>query len=501
MMAALALPSPAGKPPEGAPHPMAFFEQLVWIDQRPLLDTIEPYRRQILTDVLFTFEPDGRLRYNLALSGRAKKNWKTTDLVLAALYKFLAWPSAAGNDGFVLANDEGQAADDLSLAKKLIAINPPLARRVSVQAKEIIRIDGRGVLRILPARDVIGVHGKTYQFAGFDEIHGYRSHDLFEALAPDPTRYDVLTWITSYAGIRHVPGIPLFDYMQAGKRGDDPRMYFSWYGGDFSTDASLAEASPEARANPSMASWGNAGYLDQQRKRLPNHKFRRLHLNLPGAPDGAAFDGDKVMAAIVTGRKRLSHEAGTVYVGFVDMSGGSNDDATLAIAHRDVATKRAVLDVLISQTGPPPFNPRAAVKKFAAQLKEFGLKSVTGDAYAGQTFRADFEAEEISYVVSNRNKSEIYDDFEPKLNAAEIELLDHEKMAEQLLTLVVRGGRIDHQPGDHDDYANSVAGAICLASSGRQSMIVSADFVAELAAITAPGRRGVFFQPRQGFPQ
>jgi hypothetical protein len=81
-----------------------------------------------------------------------------------------------------------------------------------------------------------------------------RSHDLFEALAPDPTRRDALTWITSYAGIRHAPGVPLYDLMQAGKRGDDPRMFFSWYGGDFTTDPAFTELSPEGRADPSMAS-------------------------------------------------------------------------------------------------------------------------------------------------------------------------------------------------------------------------------------------------------
>ena len=168
-----------------------------------------------------------------------------------------------------------------TLIKKLIAANPILAREVTVNAKAIERNDGKGILKVLPARDIAGAHGKTYLFAGFDEIHGYRSHDLFEALAPDPTRHDALIWITSYAGIRHAPGIPLYDFMQAGKRGDDRRMFFSWYGGDFTTDQDLADAEPEARANPSIAMFG-PDYLEQQRKRLPTHKFRRLHLNLPG---------------------------------------------------------------------------------------------------------------------------------------------------------------------------------------------------------------------------
>lgn len=219
----------ASATPIYAPHPLEFFARLRWLDGRPLLDTIEAYRRQIFTDILFTFDED-RPRYNLAVCGRAKKNAKTLDLSLGALYRFLVWPSPAGCDAFILANDEGQAADDLGLIKKLIAANPILAREVEVRSKEIIRKDGAGKMQILAAGDVTGAHGKTYLFVGFDEIHGYRNHDLFEALAPDPTRDDALTWITSYAGIRHAPGIPLYDLMQTGRRRDDPRMFFSWYG-------------------------------------------------------------------------------------------------------------------------------------------------------------------------------------------------------------------------------------------------------------------------------
>jgi hypothetical protein len=330
-------------------------------------------------------------------SGAGEKNWKSADLILAGLYRFLVWPSPQGNDCFVLANDENQAGDDLSLAKKLIAANPILAREVEVRAKEVIRCDRRGAMTILPAGDVVGQHGKTFLFVGFDEIHGYRNHDLFEALAPDPTRLDALVWITSYAGIRHGPGVPLYDLMQAGRRGDDPRMYFSWYGGDFTTDPDFTETSPEQRANPSMASWGNDGYLDQQRRRLPTHKFRRLHLNLPGAPDGAAYSADAVMSAIVIGRKRLDPEPGRTYSGFVDMSGGSADDAVLGISHFDTERKCGVLDMLVAQTGKPPFNPRVAISKFVDICAEYGVSRVTGDAYAGQTFRADFEQAGIAY--------------------------------------------------------------------------------------------------------
>jgi len=66
-----------------APSPLAFFDKLRWLDGRPLLKTIEPYRRHIFEAVLYTFDGD-RPRYNLAVCGRAKKNWKTSDLELFA---------------------------------------------------------------------------------------------------------------------------------------------------------------------------------------------------------------------------------------------------------------------------------------------------------------------------------------------------------------------------------------------------------------------------------
>jgi hypothetical protein len=350
--------------PIAAPSPTEFFGDLVWLDGQPLLDTIEPYRQDTFEKVLWMTGPDGWPVYNRALLGRGKKNFKSADLVLAGLYKLLACDSLQGNDCFVICNDEDQASDDLSLAKKLIAVNPSLDEELTVLTKEIVRKDGKGRMRILPANDVAGLHGKTYLFLGFDEIHGYRDYRVLEALSPDPTRRDAQQWITSYAPIRSTPGAPLTDLYKIGKEGTDPRMFFSWYASDFTTDPAFQgdDITPEQRANPSMASWGDGGrYLEDQKLRLPPTQYRRLHLNLSGSPDGAAFSAEIVMGAIVTGRKRLQPVPGREYLGFVDMSGGG-DDAVLAVAHTEDG--RIVLDLLVSQTGSPPFNPRHAVEKF-----------------------------------------------------------------------------------------------------------------------------------------
>jgi hypothetical protein len=487
------------------PAPLDFFASLVSLDGRPLLDTIERYRRRMFTEALFTFDLDGRPTYARALVGRSKKNFKTTDLTLAALYRFLAWWSLAGNDCLIVANDEDQAGDDLSLVKKLIAANPILDREVKVYAKEIARNDGRGTLKILPARDVAGAHGKTYLFLGIDEIHEYRDYSLIEALSPDPTRRDAFVWITSYNTLRATAGIPLFDLLQRGKAGTDPRMFFQWYGADYTTDPDLQgdDIAPEQRANPSMASWETADYLDQQRALLPSGRYRRLHLNLPGSPEGAAFAAEAIQAAIVPGRKRLPYQPGVRYVAAVDMSGGSNDDATFAIAHRDPETGRAVLDVLVNQGGKPPFNARRAIRAFAALAYEYRCGVVTGDDYAGLTYKQDFDECGLSYDTrrlpagvgfksnATTSASDFYEALEPRLNAGEIELLDLPTLQDQLQTLVWKGAKITHESGNHDDWANATAIALILAAPLRRGPLpISADV---LTASTMPAPAAVAY--------
>lgn len=442
------------------PSPLDFFARLKWIDGRPLMDTIEPYRREIFVKALHTFRPDGTPQYNQVVRGSGKKNNKSTDLTLAGLFKLLIPETVQGNDAFILANDEDQAGDDLDLCKKLIAVNPVLAAELWVLDKEIRRRDGRGTFRVLPAKNVAGNHGKTAGFLGYDEVHSQKNYDLFEALAPDPTRTDVLVWITSYDTVFNSPGVPLFDLKQAGREGTDPRMLFVWYSGDYCTDPNFAKLEPELRANPSIASWPDGrAYLDQQRRRLPTHKFRRLHLNLPGSPNGAFLDQGVVLSAIVKGRRSLPPRAERDHVAFVDMSGGSSDDACLAIGHKDGG--KVVIDLVAKQDAVPPFNPRTAVRRFVGLLKKFSCSSVVGDAYAGETFRQDFRDEGISYHVSPQSKTELYEALEPALNAGEVELPDIPILTEQLLTLVVKGTKIDHQAStDHDDHANAVAGVV-----------------------------------------
>lgn len=353
-------------------HPLRFLSRLQWLDGTPL--KVLPYRQKIFSDVLYTFDDGGSLYYSLALLLRAKKNDKSLDGMLAQLYALCTWWPVGNYTGRIVAFDEGQADEDLDLFKKLVRANPVLLDALTIKQKSVERRDGKGFVEIIPGRDVQGQHGGKFDLLVIDEIHTQRDWNLLEALQPDPTRQS-LTWITSYNSIYHKPGVPLFDMLRRAWAWSDPHMYFSYYAADRTTDPDFADKTPEERANPSMSSWANKNYLEQQRGRLPSHKFRRLHLDLPGLPEGSAFSAERIDGAIERGVKVRPPVARISYLAFVDMSGGSNDDACLGIAHRE--SGRSVLDLCINQGGRAPFDPIKAVGSFTDVLKEY--RSLAGD--------------------------------------------------------------------------------------------------------------------------
>lgn len=182
--------------------------------------------------------------------------------------------------------------------------------------------------------------------------------------------------------------------------------------------------------------------------------------------DIAAFvSRDAIDAAIAPGRRELPPMHQVRYVAFVDPSGGSADAMTLAIAHAE--GNQSVLDAV--RVVKPPFSPDAVAKEFSDLLGAYGLSRVTGDRYGGEWPRERFAAHSVTYVPSERSKSEIYSAFLPLLNAGRAELLDLPQLANELAGLerrTARGGRdsIDHAPGAHDDLANAAAGALVLAA-------------------------------------
>jgi hypothetical protein len=181
------------------------------------------------------------------------------------------------------------------------------------------------------------------------------------------------------------------------------------------------------------------------------------------------------------GRKELLADRETSYAAFCDLSGGRNDDAALAVAHRE--GRKVILDLL--RVWRAPFNPYSVIEEMADELKRnWKLKRITGDFYGAEFTASAFNGCGVRYTRSEKPKSRLYLELMPILCSGEIELLDDERLISQLAGLERRtrsGGHdlIDHPPGGHDDMANVVAGvSVCLA---RPTKIVG-------RPLTAPAR-------------
>jgi hypothetical protein len=181
------------------------------------------------------------------------------------------------------------------------------------------------------------------------------------------------------------------------------------------------------------------------------------------------LDPDALAACVAEGVREVAAQRDTAYHSFVDAASGSGKDAfTVGIAHRD--GERVVLDVV--RAWPPPFNPSNAIAEAAVLLKSYGLWETTGDRYAPGFVNEGFRAHGIRYQPSERDRSALYLDLLPSVNAGAVVLLDDAALLRALRGLERRRGasgrdRVDHRPGAHDDRANAAAGALVLAGLTR----------------------------------
>jgi hypothetical protein len=177
---------------------------------------------------------------------------------------------------------------------------------------------------------------------------------------------------------------------------------------------------------------------------------------------------ENIEAVVVQGRFELPPVYGTRYVAFCDPSGGRQDAATLAIAHKDGL--RVVLDV--ARRWRAPHDPASVVQEMVNLLRSYGIHRVTGDRYAGEWPRQEFRKLNVQYDVCDKDKSSLYVDFLPLVLTRRAELLDSKHLVAELRQLERRarsGGRdqVDHPPRGSDDLANSAAG--CCVMLGARS--------------------------------
>jgi hypothetical protein len=176
-----------------------------------------------------------------------------------------------------------------------------------------------------------------------------------------------------------------------------------------------------------------------------------------------------VQACVSTGVYERPPLSTISYKAFLDFAGGSGGDSmTLAIGHKDGTT--VVIDALREQR--PPFSPEFAIAQFVSLLKGYRIYTVEGDAFGGEFAREPLRKHGISYLIAKKSKSDLYaHTLLPMLNSGRVDLIDHARLIQQIVSLEchsARAGRdkIDHAPGGHDDLANAIAGCVARVSGG-----------------------------------
>lgn len=320
---------------------------------------------------------------------------------------------------------------------------PVLKRSVAEVRSDTLRLGSGVTIAAYPCRPA-AVRGLRAKVAVVDELA------FFTATDGRPTDVEMLRALrpalATTGGKLVILSSP---YGQSGALWDLHRRH---YGRDVSTTLVWQADAPSM--NPTLP----ADYLDRMREDDPE-AYRSEVLGEFRTGVSTFFDPSALNACVVPERRELPPRGGVRYRAFVDPSGGSRDAFTAAVAHRE--GERVVVDCV--RAWPAPFNPSGVVEEIAVLLKGYRVSTVTGDRYGGEFPRELFRGHGIKYVVATHDRSALYLELLPRVNAGTIELLDDARLLRELRGLERRRGsagrdRIDHRPGEHDDRANALAG-------------------------------------------
>ncbi len=353
----------------------------------------------------------------------------------------------------LIAENQKQARVMLRYVEGIFDASPALRKLVIGKTQLSLSLSNGIEIEVRPA-DFRGLRGPSYVIVCGDEINFWRSED---SANPDFEIIDAIRpgLVTTHGQLFTI-GSP---YRKAG-------FGYSMFAKHFGDkgDAQIIVAKGATRQfNETVPQ----KVIDRANERDPQSAQAEWLGEFRNDID-AFLPREIVEACIIPNRFEIPPMSDVRYFAFADPSGGSSDDMTLAIAHRE--KNITIVDCI--RAAKPPFSPDQVCADFAATLKEYRLHSVKGDRYAGEWPVERFRAYGVKYESAQKPKVEIYLDSIPIFSGQRCELPDHPKLVNQLIGLerrTSRGGRdsIDHPPGGHDDVANAVCGAMLLASAGK----------------------------------
>lgn len=397
--------------------------------------------------------PSRRVRELWCVAGRRAGKSRVAAAIavyLAAIldHRHLLSPGEVGYV-MIIAASMKQARVIADYCEGFLKASPILASMLAERTAEELRLSN-GVIISVHTNSYRTIRGRTLLACLFDETSFWRDET---SASPDTEVYKaVLPSLSTTKGMLVAISSA---YRQAGLLYQKHRQYFG-----VSDPDTLVLKAETRQLNPTI----DQAIIDRA---------------LAEDPEGAAaewlseFRGD-LSTFLFESEIRLCVEAGVRerrpvrewdYYGFVDAAGGTGRDSMcLAITHTEGQTR--VLDLVLERH--PPFSPEAVAAEYCDILKQYRVKEVVGDKYAGDWPAEQFRKGGVNFKHSERTKSQIYLNFQPMVRSRAVDLLDDQRLISQLAGLERRAtgsGRdsVDHAKGAHDDLANVAAGALCLA--------------------------------------
>jgi hypothetical protein len=372
---------------------------------------------------------------------------------VAAFEAATASPGQDGTDQYALLIAQDQRSSVRTLyryARAPFDRVPMLAQVVSNTTADTLTLSNACTLAAYPARPA-AVRGLRARVVVLDELAFYRSSDN----TPNDTEMlrAVRPCLATTGGKLFILSSP---YAQSGALYELHRRHFGRPDGPV-----LVWQASAPDMNPTLS----PDYLLRMAQDDPE-AYRSEVLGEFRAGVSTFLDAEAIAGSVEAHVRERVRQPGVVYVAFDDPASGSGGDAwTKAIAHRE--RDRVVLDVL--RTWAPPFNPSGVIAESAALSKAYGVHGTVGDRYAPGFVLEGFRAHGLTYTPSQRDRSTLYLELLPLVNAGRIVLLDVPDLLRELRGLERRRGsagrdRVDHAPGQHDDRANAAAGALVLAA-------------------------------------
>lgn len=237
------------------------------------------WQKQVL-DGLFAVDETGKRKHRTGLIGLPRKNGKSILGSGIALYGLIA-DSEPGAEVYACAGDRQQARIVFGEARRIIELNPTLAKHVKVYRDVLEVPTTKSIFRVLAA-DAKLQQGLTPHLVLFDEVHVQPNDHLWNAmvLGMGTRKQPLMVGITTAGYGEDTLLYRLYEYGKRLNNGEieDKSFYFKWWEPE-TAGCDWRDPAIWAFSNPAFGDYLSPEALEHDARTTPEHEFRRYHLN------------------------------------------------------------------------------------------------------------------------------------------------------------------------------------------------------------------------------